>query len=212
MAIIGLIGTVHTDDLRQKLKYPLHLMEDVIRTFQPNTILGEVRPEDYKRYLENRNYEGYLGPSEYRTLILPLCESEGISFVPVDWFDEEVISLNYFSFYKEESKKHSEQELCQIYENIFEVTVLEPFSLNSHTTNEMIKKKQLWLKEKNPAVHEVVWCKRNKRIVDNIMKHVTGDEKERTLITIGAEHCYYIQEELSKREIDVIFPIDVKKR
>lgn len=59
MAIIGLLGTVHTDDLRQKLKYPLPLMEDVIRTFQPNTILGEVRPEDYKLYLENRNDEGY---------------------------------------------------------------------------------------------------------------------------------------------------------
>ncbi|HDX9588951.1 TPA: hypothetical protein ROX98_001922 [Bacillus pseudomycoides] len=211
MAIIGLLGTVHTDDLRQKLKYPLHLMEDAIRTFQPNSILGEVRPEDYKRYLENRNYEGYLGPSEYRSLILPLCESEGISFAPIDWFDDEVTSLNYFSYYNEESRKHLEHELSQIYENIFKVTVLEPFPLNSHTTNEIIKKKQLWLKEKNPAVHEIVWCKRNEQIIDNIIKYATSNEKERILITIGAEHCYFIQEELSKIGIDAIFPIDVKK-
>ncbi|MEH6891790.1 hypothetical protein V7024_19290 [Bacillus sp. JJ864] len=212
MAIIGLLGTVHTDDLRQKLKYPLHLMEDVIRTFQPNTILGEVRPEDYKRYLENRNFEGYLGPSEYRSLILPLCESEGISFVPVDWFDEEITSLNYFSVYNEDMQNQLENELYEIYEDISQVAVLDPISLNSHMTNEMIKKKQLWLEEKNHAVHEIVWSKRNKRIIDNIIKHVISNEKERILITIGAEHCYYIQEELSKLGIDVIFPIDVKKR
>ena len=60
MAIIGLLGTVHTDDLRKRLRYPLHLMESAIRTFQPSSILGEVRPEDYNRYLENRNYQGYV--------------------------------------------------------------------------------------------------------------------------------------------------------
>ncbi len=74
MNTIGILGTVHTEALRARIGYPLSLLEKAILQFNPDIICGEVRPEDYERYQRNQSDSGYLGPSEYRALILPLCE------------------------------------------------------------------------------------------------------------------------------------------
>lgn len=67
-------------------------MEGIIEQFEPDIICGEVRPEDWEKYCKNIKYEGYLGPNEYRSLIIPLCEKKGIKFIPVDWFEDDMVN------------------------------------------------------------------------------------------------------------------------
>lgn len=112
MTTLGIIGTVHTDELREVFHFPLSLLEELIVEFQPDLICGEVRPTDWESYVQHRNaYKGYLGPSEYRTTIIPLCEEMGIDFHPIDWFDDSLTKLDHFEAYSEEEQKSLEQQL-----------------------------------------------------------------------------------------------------
>ncbi len=58
MPILGILGTIHDDEMRKKFNYSLEKMEELIEKFNPDVICGEVRPEDWKKYCDNNEYEG----------------------------------------------------------------------------------------------------------------------------------------------------------
>lgn len=76
--ILGLLGTTHDPELRRRVHYPLSLLEQAIRAFRPDVILGEVMPESWFLLQQNIGYDApdFITPaSEYYDLIFP-CASD----------------------------------------------------------------------------------------------------------------------------------------
>jgi len=95
MATVAILGTMHDENIRKQCNFTLDRMKDIILRFKPDIICGEVRPEVWNKYKSDRSYDGYLGPNEYRKMIIPLCESENIKFMPVDWFRDDMVGRYY---------------------------------------------------------------------------------------------------------------------
>src|SRR5689334_11019837 len=92
MTTVGILGTIHNEQLRERYNSTLTLYREFITAFNPDIICGEVHPHSWLKYLNNRNDKGYWGEpaSEYWELIFPICEERGIDFVPIDWFELDV--------------------------------------------------------------------------------------------------------------------------
>jgi len=132
MGVVGILGTIHgDDDFRKEKGYTLEIMKQAIIDFKPDIICGEVRPEDWEKHCNDSRYSGYLGPSEYRRMILPYCKSEGIKFMPVDWFEDDLCSFDYLRTYDEVEKARITKELDDRYEKIWEVGKKSTLPLNS---------------------------------------------------------------------------------
>lgn len=207
MTLIGLLGTLHTDETRSWANYPLSLMREKILKFKPEIICGEVRPEDWNEYQKNKTYSGYLGPSEYRQTIIPLCEEYGIPFWPIDDFLDEHVKLDHFAPYSKEEQERLSSELMNRYEEIFEKAKRDPIPFNSYQLNQLIEEKQEWLRKVNPEVQHTVWDERNEKLIVNIKKVVEENEGKRILVTIGAEHGYVFLKAFQEFRWNVEFPI-----
>ena len=208
MNIVGILGTVHGDDVsRKKLGYPIEIMRDAIMDFKPDIICGEVRPEDWEKYCNDKNYSGYLGPMEYRNLILPYCKDNDVEFFPVDWFEDDLISFDYDRFCNEEEKNKLKKEINDRYEKIFYMAKKSTIPFNSFEFNELIYEKNQWLKSVDGVVHNVNWIVRNQIMVERIRKVIENKKGKRILCTVGAEHVYFYYDELKKVDCTLIFPI-----
>ncbi|SYX82957.1 hypothetical protein [Paenibacillus alvei] len=92
MTIVGLLGTIHNEEIRNRVNCTLNLYKDIIIEFNPEIICGEVHPQSWMKYQNDKSLRGYWGEpaSEYWDLISPLCEQHNIEFVPIDWFELDV--------------------------------------------------------------------------------------------------------------------------
>ncbi|NDI35052.1 TraB/GumN family protein [Chengkuizengella sediminis] len=207
MATIGLLGTLHNDEIRKEVNFPLSLMEEKIFQFAPDIICGEIREQDWSQYKKDKSYKGYLGPDEYRRLIIPLCEQAHIKFFPIDFFEEDHVTLDHFAPYSEEEQGELIFILSEKYEKMFEETKTDLIPFNSHQLNRLIEDKQEWLRKVNPDVQQVIWDYRNKVMIDNINKIVKKNKGKRILVTVGAEHCYIFLKAFHDEGLKVEFPL-----
>jgi hypothetical protein len=207
MTVVGILGTLHSDDMRKDFNYPLEKMREVIEFFKPDIICGEVRPEDWQKYYEDRNYEGYLGPSEYRKLIVPLCEEKGIKFVPIDWFEDDLIHLDYFQGKSTSEIDEIEKEFNSIMDVYMETGQSSALPFNSLDFNNIVEKKQAFQEMINPLVHNICWTCRNQIMVERIKQTIVDNKDKRILCTIGTEHAYFYCKSLATTDIKVIYPI-----
>lgn len=208
MGAIGILGTIHNDlEYRKKLGYPIEIMEEAIKDFMPDVICGEVRPEDYEEYCKDKNYDGYLGPFEYRNLIIPLCEKHGIQFVPVDWFERDLIKYSFDGEFSEIEQKEYEEQIYKIYDDIFKIAQQSEIPFNSFEFNEIVKQKQKFQEEKEPINSIVNWTTRNHIMIARIKNAIENNKDKRILCTVGAEHNYFYYEELKKLGYEVIYPL-----
>lgn len=161
MNIVGILGTIHNEQKREKYNYSLKYIEDLIVEFNPDIICGEIRPEDFEKYIIDKNYNGYLGPNEYRKSILLLCEKHNIKFEPIDWFEDELIGLNHFDCFCKSEQIKLENKLDKFYERIFENVNVGNIPFNNLKIDEIVEKKQLWLEEINKDIQNLVWIVRN---------------------------------------------------
>lgn len=210
MGVVGIMSTMHGEDsVREEFGYTLGVMEQAIAQFKPHIICGEVRPEDWEKYCSDSSYSGYLGPNEYRRMIIPYCEKEGVEFVPVDWFEFDLISLDYLNSYDDIEKEKIMKQHDEIYEKIFEAGKRSPFLMNSFEFNELVREKQQWMGSFDPVVHNMIWTVRNQIMVERIKrvieKHKCDDK--RILCTCGSEHVYFYYDELKKTGCQLVFPI-----
>ncbi|MDK8190652.1 hypothetical protein QP794_11200 [Paenibacillus sp. UMB7766-LJ446] len=67
MTIVGILGTIHNPELREKYNSSLTLYQDLITEFNPDIICGEVHPLSWKKYNVDKQDKGYWGEpaSEY---------------------------------------------------------------------------------------------------------------------------------------------------
>lgn len=208
MSIVGILGTIHGDlEYRKRLGYPIEFMEKVIKDFKPDIICGEVRPEDWRKYCQDENYNGYLGPYEYRNLIIPLCEKNSIEFIPVDWFEDDLIEYPFDGIFSEKEEKEYESQILEKYDEIFKIAQQSEIPFNSFKFNEIVKKKQEFQHEKRPVESKVNWIARNYIMVSRIRKAIEDNKGKRILCTVGAEHNYFYYEELKRLGYDVLYPL-----
>jgi hypothetical protein len=208
MGAIGILGTIHNDlEYRKRLGYPIEIMEQAIKDFMPDVICGEVRPEDYEEYCKDKNYDGYLGPFEYRNLIIPLCEKHGIQFVPVDWFERDLIKYSFDGEFSEVDQKEYEEQIFKIYDDIFIIAKQSQIPFNSFEFNEIVKQKHKFQEDKEPIDNIVNWITRNHIMIARIKNAIENNKGKRILCTVGAEHNYFYYKELRRLGYEVIYPL-----
>ncbi|MPM84655.1 hypothetical protein SDC9_131728 [bioreactor metagenome] len=207
MSVLGILGTVHIEEMRKEYNYSLKRMEELIEEFKPDIICGEVRPEDWEKYCSNNKYEGYLGPSEYRKLIIPLCEKNGIKFIPVDWFTDDLVGYDYFEGKTGAELTNLEQQFNSLMAMIIKSAKNSKIPFNSLEFNDLVEKKEDFMNIVNPELHKVCWVRRNKIMVERIKDALEGNEGKRVLCTVGAEHNYYYYKNLQHSNWEIIYPI-----
>lgn len=208
MSILGILGTVHDDDMRKKFNYSLERMEELIEKFNPDVICGEVRPEDWEKYCDNNEYEGYLGANEYRRLIIPLCKKKGIKFIPVDWFEDDLKTMNYYQGRSEEEIKTIEKEFETIMNDFWKYGKKSEIPFNSLEFNHIAEKKHNFQEGVNSEVEDLYWICRNKIMIERIKNALSVNEGKRVLCTVGAEHNYFYCKKLEKTNWEVVYPLE----
>ena len=182
-------------------------MEELIEEFKPDIICGEVRPEDWEKHCSNNEYEGYLGPNEYRKLIIPLCEKKGIKFIPVDWFLDELVGHDYFQGKLDAELTALEQQLDSLMAEVMKIAKNSKIPFNSLEFNNIVEKKEDFLNSVNPDMHKVCWIRRNQIMVERIKNALDGNKGKRVLCTVGAEHNYYYYKNLQESNWEIIYPL-----
>ncbi len=198
---IGLFASVHNPDFLKSTGWSEKDIINLFDRFNPHIICGEVRKYDY---LNNSDYQG---PGEYKRYIFNYCNSNNIKFVPCDWYTDETINATRIG---EMSNANSKllSEFNDITEELIIIGKNACIPFNSDTFNDLVRKKQSVQKCANPDLHKVIWTDRNDNIVHNILNVISENPKKNILIIFGAEHIYYIKDELEKRFGEqVVFPL-----
>ncbi|MBD7962771.1 hypothetical protein [Fictibacillus norfolkensis] len=63
MAVVGILGMTHDEEMQKKYNYPLSLVEELIIEFKPDVICG-VHPLSWELYLNNGVPQGILGETQ----------------------------------------------------------------------------------------------------------------------------------------------------
>lgn len=210
MTTVGILGTIHNNELRDKYKCTLDLYKEIILEFNPDIICGEVHPQSWQRYLENKNDKGYWGEpaSEYWELIFPLCEEYRIEFVPIDWFELDVWNnFDPFNGYSNEEKS----KLVKIDEEWFlkqmNTHSYGQIPFNSKEFDDLTKLKYEWLFQINPVSQNFRWIIRNQIMIQRAINAIKANPEKRLLCIIGADHNYLFYEALVKEAITIKYPL-----
>jgi hypothetical protein len=207
MNIVGVLGTIHDEQMRKESGYTLERLKEIILSFKPDIICGEIRPIDWNKYIEQEVYNDYLGPNEYRKLIIPLCDEHDIHFIPIDWFTDHLVHLKYSDGMSKEEIEEAEKYFNTIFEQYMKVGMSSELPFNSSEFNDFIKAKQEYQENLNAEVHGEYWLKRNEMMLSQIKKVMMDYEEKRILCTVGCEHVYKFLEELKKSECKLEFPL-----
>ena len=208
MSLLGILGTVHGDyEKRIQFGYSAELLQKVILDFKPDIICGEVRPEDWQKHQIDKNYAGYLGPFEYRNIILPLCEKNDIVFEPVDWFEDDLINYDFDMHISKEELEGLYNCINELNNKLFEIGKSSSLPYNSFEMNEHIKAKYIKMRDIIPIEDLVTWEARNHIMLARIRRVADVSTDKRILCTVGFEHTYFYYEQLIKCGYNVKFPV-----
>ncbi|MCZ8515796.1 hypothetical protein O9H85_25965 [Paenibacillus filicis] len=210
MTTVGILGTIHNNELRDRYQCPLDLYKEIILEFKPDIICGEVHPRSWEKYLNNKKEKGYWGEpaSEYWELIFPLCEEHSIEFVPIDWFEPDV--WNNFSPFEDYSKEE-QTELEKIDDEWFSKQMnahsYGTIPFNSKEFDNLAKQKYDWLFQINPVSQNFRWIVRNHIMIKRVVNTFKANPDKRILCIVGADHNYFFYEELRKEAITLKYPL-----
>lgn len=201
MTIVGILGTIHDPELRERYHCSLTLYQELIKEFNPEIICGEVHPQSWLKYIKDKNDKGYWGEpaSEYWDLIFPLCEEHHIPFVPIDWFELDVWnSFDPFSSYPEEKRKELEQKDNEWFAKQMSTHSIGRVPFNSNEFDEITKQKYEWLYQINPKAQNFRWVIRNQIMIQRVKNTYQSNPGKRILCIVGADHNYIFKEELNQ--------------
>ncbi|BCB05204.1 hypothetical protein [Bacillus sp. KH172YL63] len=210
MAVVGILGMTHDEEMQRKYHFPLSLLEELIEEFNPDVICGEVHPSSWDLYLNTGEPSGILGETqnEYPHLIFPICQEKGIEFVPVNWFEEDVFEEGPFDQYDAETKSKLEKELESW--NVKKLSAWNkgniPFNSFEYDaiTNEMYS----WLYSMNPDVQNIVWNARHYIMAARVKNAAKKYPDKRILCIHGADHNYWYYQSLkAEKDIELVYPI-----
>lgn len=200
MTTIGLFSSIHGDEMQQKFGWDDAKSIALFDTFRPDAVCGEVRRSDYESGAD------YQGPGEYRRFVFNYCKERGLPFLPCDFFRDEDIELAQRPL--DVPNEEAAKEFEQIVQDFFAIGARSVPPFNSAEFNALAKKKQGFQHKYAPEVHEIIWDQRNHEIVRNIKAAVEANEGKNILVIFGAEHTYWLAEELGKLEgVSIRFPL-----
>lgn len=210
MTTVGILGTIHNNELRDRYRCTLDLYKEIILEFKPDIICGEVHPQSWERYLKNKNEKGYWGEpaSEYWELIFPLCEEYSIEFVPIDWFELDVWNNFYpFEGYSNEEKIELEKIDDEWFSKQMNAHSYGEIPFNSKEFDNLAKLKYEWLFQINPVSQNFRWIVRNHIMIQRVVNTFKVNPERRILCIVGADHNDFFYKELKKEAITLIYPL-----
>lgn len=199
MTTIALFGSIHGDEMQRKFGWDDSKSIALFDTFRPDVVCGEVRRLDYE---QNTDYQG---PSEYRRYIFDYCKERSIPFIPCDFFRDEDIELAQRPI---EAPDEAEKEFETLVQNFFAAGASAGIPFNSPELNALARKKQEFQYKYAPEVSDIIWNQRNQEIVKNLTAAVRDNPGKNILVVFGAEHIYWLVDELGKLEgVSIRFPL-----
>lgn len=197
---IAFFGSTHQDEMQKKFGWDDGKSIALFDWFHPDMVCGEVRRSDYE---SNADYQG---PSEYRRYTFNYCKERGIPFIPCDFFRDEDIELAQRPL--DVPDEEAVKEFEQIAQDFFAIGAKSAPPFNSAEFNDLVRKKQGLQYKYAPEVHEIIWNQRNRQIVENITAVVKENRGKNILVIFGAEHIYWLVEELEKLDgVSICFPL-----
>ncbi|MCC2684164.1 MAG: hypothetical protein K0R75_1063 [Paenibacillaceae bacterium] len=221
MTTVGILGVTHDEELREKYRLPLSLIEELIVEFAPDVICGEVTPSTWDLICSGIAGEGYwksqdttykaywAEPSrEYWELIFPYCEERELNFIPMDWLEMDVWrDFDCFAGFSKEERMKLEEDLSGWCEKQFSICDQSAIPFNSFALDHITKDKYEWLASINPDVHQVHWVCRHLIMVQRIRNAITKFQGKRILCIAGADHNPYLYNGLKDVSINLIYPL-----
>ncbi|MCA1060513.1 hypothetical protein LCL96_16365 [Rossellomorea aquimaris] len=210
MAVVGILGMTHDEEMQKTYNYPLSLVEELIGEFNPDIICGEVHPLSWELYQREGEPFGILGETqpEYPKLIFPLCKKEGIEFFPVNWFEEDVFEEGPFDRFDADRKKQLERELEEWNKKKLSTWDTGQIPFNSLEYDAVTKAMYDWLHTINPEVQQIVWSARHYIMAARVKNAAKKFPDKRILCIHGADHNYWYDQSLrNEKGIEVIYPI-----
>lgn len=210
MTIVGILGTIHNQELREQYNTPLTFYKELIKEFNPDIICGEVHPQSWIKYIKDKNEKGYWGEpaSEYWELIFPLCEEQNIEFIPIDWFELDVWNnFDPFNGYSEEERRELEKIDGEWFSKQMNTHSFGKIPFNSDEFDELAKQKYEWLYQVNPVAQNFRWVVRNQIMIQRVKNTYHANPDKRILCIVGADHNYFFKEELMKEPIKLLYPL-----
>ena len=210
MAVVGILGMTHDEEMQKKYQYALSLVEELITEFNPDVICGEVHPDSWKLYLEEGEPHGILGETqnEYPELIFPLCEERGIEFVPVNWFEEDVFEEEPFDRFDDKTRQKLESELQQWIDRQLSTWNHGNIPLNSLAYDTVTNDMYAWLHSINPDVQNIVWNARHYIMLARVKQAIEKYPDKRILCIHGADHNYWYHQSLKRVEdVELVYPL-----
>ncbi|WNQ12285.1 hypothetical protein MJA45_04345 [Paenibacillus aurantius] len=210
MTVVGVLGTIHNEELRQKYNCPLELYKEIIVEFKPDIICGEVHPSAWERYCRNKNDKGYWGEpaSEYGELIFPLCANRNIEFIPIDWFELDVWNnFDPFAKLSEEEKKKGITMEEEWFGKQMATSSFGSIPFNSKEFDQVTRKKYEWLEQWNLRSFNFRWTIRNLIMIERVKNTIGANQGKRILCLVGADHNYFFVDELKDQDVEFHYPL-----
>ncbi|WP_286162977.1 hypothetical protein [Bacillus sp. es.034] len=210
MSVVGILGMTHDKEMQKKYNFQLSLLEELIAEFQPDVICGEVHPSSWELYLSTGEPFGILGETqnEYPDLIFPLCKKKGITFVPVNWFEEDVFEEGPFDRYAAKTKSKLEKELQSWNDKKLSTWNEGNIPFNSFEYDAITNEMYNWLHSVNPDVQNIVWNARHNIMATRVKKAAKKYPNNRILCIHGADHNYWYYQSLKDEEgIELVYPL-----
>lgn len=209
VAVVGVLGMTHDPEMRVKYNYPLSLLKELIREFSPDVICGEVHPQSWDLYNRTGDPNGIFGETqaEYPNLIFPLCQSENIQFVPINWFEADVFE-GPFDRFDGETRERLEQQLFEWNQRQLATWDRGSIPLNSFDYDAVTSEMYEWLHSVNPEVQDIVWTARHNIMIARVKNAIQAFPNKRILCTHGADHSYWYHRALAReRSITLVYPL-----
>ena len=210
LTVVGILGVTHDPEMQEKYHYPLALMQELIQKFAPDVICGEVHPESWRLYRDAGRPYGVLEEvqEEYPALIYPYCESHGVEFVPVNWFEPDVFEAGPFDRFDAETRQHLEQELLAWNRQQMATWSRGRIPFNSSAYDGVTERMYAWLETINPAVQNIQWNARHYIMIARTERAIAEHPGKRILCIHGADHNYWYNRVLRERmDIELVYPL-----
>lgn len=215
MTIVGLLGTIHNEEIRNRVNCTLNLYKDIIIEFNPEIICGEVHPQSWMKYQNDKSLRGYWGEpaSEYWDLIFPLCEKRNIEFVPIDWFELDVWNnFDPFAVCNEIEREKYERIEEEWFEKQLKTHSAGTIPFNSDDYDLITREKYEWISNINPRAHNFRWTIRNQIMIERLKNTIKANPHKKILCNVGADHNYCFKEELENEPIKLIYPLKNRQK
>lgn len=211
MTTVAILGVVHDDELRQQYHLSLDVIQGLIESFNPDVICGEVLPASWVKYQEDKTNRGYWGEpsSEYYELVFPMCEQEGIDFVPIDWVELDVW-LDFDPFQCEDASRGHEQanEWERWFQKQLATCASSEIPFNSFDFDAVTRLKYEWLEQISPQAYLIRWVCRHLIMIQRMKNAIMQHAGKRILCIVGADHNHAIYDGLIGVEgIELIYPL-----